>query len=236
MSAHDRVVDELLTKYSLISDQVTKKEVAIILRLIAEIVDREYDSAAGSKAGSTETAYTNGHTTAPRTASRPAIVEFGCYTGTTSLFIQRLLRIIDPSRPYHVYDSFAGLPDKLPQDESPAGFAFKAGELHAPKAVFIQNFKRAAVPLPIIHKNWFEALDSTDVPSEIAVAFLDGDYFSSIDSCLRLLKNRMIAGGVIIVDDYLSTALPGAKKATDAWLHITGFECSVKEGMAIIRT
>jgi len=54
------------------------------------------------------------------------IVEFGCYSGTTSLFIRRLLDEKGESnkRSFHVYDSFEGLPEKTEQDASVAGGKF----------------------------------------------------------------------------------------------------------------
>jgi O-methyltransferase len=135
-----------------------------------------------------------------------------------------------------VYDSFVGLPPKLPQDASPAGFAFQAGELTATKAHFVQNFKKAQLPLPIIHKGWFETIAESDVPSPIAFAFLDGDYFSSIQSSLLLVESKLSPGAVIIIDDYLSSTLPGAKKAADAWMAQRNLSCTVRAGMAIIKT
>jgi O-methyltransferase len=48
------------------------------------------------------------------------VVEFGCYVGTTSLVIRRLLEEYHESdkREFHVYDSFKGLPEKAEQDVS----------------------------------------------------------------------------------------------------------------------
>lgn len=208
MTASDTLIRQLLTKYSLISDQVTKAEVQVILEHLAAVVQNNIPG---------------------------AIVEFGCFAGTTSLFVQRWLQASKQTREYHVYDSFAGLPQKTAADASPAGFAFTAGELLATKSQFIQNFKRANVPLPIVHKGWFEDIPAQAVPPHIALAFLDGDYYSSIWSSLALIGRNMSSGGVIIIDDYLSSTLPGAKKAADAWLLKTGRTCTVREGMAIIR-
>ncbi len=203
----DPDIDKLLHKHQLLSDQVTKSEIEVILLSLKHVVGKQVSG---------------------------CVVEFGCYAGTTSVFVQRWLRAHASDRLLHVYDSFAGLPDKLSEDDSPAGFAFKRGELIATKQQFIQNCKKAHVPLPVIHKGWFESIHHADVPSPIALAFLDGDYFSSIRASLALIQHKMSPGGVIIIDDYLSTTLPGAKKATDQWLRQTGRDCSVREGMAIV--
>ena len=180
------MIDEILRAHPLISDQVNQNQVRVILQ--------ELDALVGSGVPG-------------------AVVEFGCYTGTTSLFIRRLLNKLGDDREFHVYDSFAGLPPKSHQDDSPAGEQFRAGELLATKKQFILNFKKAGLALPVIHKGWFSDFTSIEVPSEIALAFLDGDFYDSIKDSLNLVLPNMTAGGTIIIDDYSNEALPGAAKA-----------------------
>lgn len=143
------------------------------------------------------------------------IVEFGCYSGTTSLFIRRLLDQQQQSdkRMFHVYDSFAGLPEKTRQDASVAGDQFTAGELAISKKQFLQNFRAAHLPPPVVHKGWFDQLTNDDIPQQIAFAFLDGDFYQSIMDSLQLVWPRMAKGGVVLVDDYGREALPGAERA-----------------------
>ena len=62
------ITDQLLAKYSIISDQVDAKELGVLLRELEKVLQ---SGAAGN------------------------IVEFGCYVGTTSLFIRRLLDAYD---------------------------------------------------------------------------------------------------------------------------------------------
>jgi O-methyltransferase len=177
--------EKLLTKYPLISDQVNKDQLAVILSELERVLPR-LDG---------------------------AVVEFGCYIGTTSLFIRRLLDILHDDREFHVYDSFEGLPPKTSQDESRAGEQFVAGELAVSKKQFLQEFKKAGLRPPVTQKGWFGELSNADVPGQIAFAFLDGDFYESIRDSLRLVLPRMQQGGVIIVDDYAREALPGAAKA-----------------------
>jgi len=176
---------ELLGKYPLISDQVSKDQLRVILTELEKVLP----------------------------GLDGAIVEFGCYIGTTSLFIRRLLDTYNDTREFHVYDSFAGLPPKTTQDESRAGDQFQAGELAVSKKQFLQQFQKACLRPPIVHKGWFSNLAGDDVPPKIAFAFLDGDFYESIRDSLRLVLPRMQQGGVIVVDDYAREALPGAAKA-----------------------
>jgi O-methyltransferase len=176
----------LTNKYSIISDQVSREQLKVILQELE----------------STLIADVHGE-----------VVEFGCYIGTTSLFIRRMLDARDEKRELHVYDSFEGLPKKAIQDASAAGEQFKAGELSVSKKQLIREFQKANLKLPIIHKGWFNQLTGNDVPKQIAFAFLDGDFYESIRDSLKLVLPRAAPGATIIIDDYAREALPGAAKA-----------------------
>jgi len=180
---------ELTKKYKLISDQIEQDELLVILTELEKVLDADVEG---------------------------DIVEFGCYSGTTSLFIQRMLIAKGSTKKLHTYDSFDGLPEKSKQDTSPLGVDFKRGELRSTKADFIHNFRKANLPLPIICKKWFHEVEDHEIPDKICFAFLDGDYYKSIRSSLSLVLPRMQPGGVIIVDDYDNPALPGAKKAVES--------------------
>ena len=163
------------------------------------------------------------------------VAEFGCYIGTTALFVQRLLRQKAIDKQLHVYDSFAGLPAKTNEDLSPAGQQFKAGELTVSKAEFIKQFRQAAVPLPVVHKGWFADLTLADVPAALCFAFLDGDFYDSIQQSLRLVWPRLVPGAIVVVDDYQSLALPGARRAVDEWLRLHPGQLRVEASLAVIR-
>jgi O-methyltransferase len=101
---------------------------------------------------------------------------------------------------------------------SPLGEAFRPGELRATREQLVSNFRRAHLSLPVVHKKWFADLTPDDIPESIAVAFLDGDYYESIMSPLKLIEDQMTGGALIVVDDYGNDKLPGAKRAVDDWL------------------
>lgn len=199
---------DLLLKYSLVSDQVDKKELGIILEAFEQCL---VDSVAGD------------------------VVEFGCYTGTTSLFLERLIVSYGGDKQLHVYDSFAGLPEKSMQDSSPVGTHFKAGELLATKKELIAHFKKAGLRTPYIHKAWFSDLASNDVPDSIAFAYLDGDFYASILDPLKLIWNKLSSGACVAVDDYGREALPGVTKAVDEFCSMNSCGLSVHNSIALIR-
>lgn len=202
-----REITKLIERYGLVSDQVDKAELTVVL---GELV-RSIDSVEGS------------------------IVEFGCYRGTTSLYIKRVLDKLAPALPFHVYDSFEGLPEKAAQDSSPAGMQFVAGELAVSKKDFINEFKKAGLALPHIHKGWFDALGGEDVPEPIAFAFLDGDYYDSIRQSLRLIEGKLAPGATVVVDDYANEALPGAARALDEWIRARRLSVRTVASLGIVR-
>ncbi|MBQ6355240.1 class I SAM-dependent methyltransferase [Candidatus Saccharibacteria bacterium] len=163
------------------------------------------------------------------------LAEFGCYRGDTSLLLQKLLQN-SATRRLWLYDSFAGLPEKSPEDRSAAGDAFKQGELNVTKREVIEKFKRHNLRLPIIKKAFFEDLQPTDLPEKIAFAFLDGDLYASIKISLKLTIPRLAENGIIIVHDYNNPELPGSAKAVDEFLSThRNLKLEVRETLAIIR-
>lgn len=188
--------------------QVTKTETEIILDLLEKSLSTEGD-----------------------------IVEFGCYRGDTSVLMKRLLEKNNSEKILWLYDSFEGLPAKTREDQSVAGDQFKAGELLVTKREVIEKFKRNGLRLPKIKKGFFEDLNpEEDVPEKIAFAFLDGDLYTSIKTSFKLVENRMVKGGIIIVHDYNNPELPGSSRAVDEWLKSHANKTlEVKETLAIIR-
>jgi len=190
---------QLLDKYPIISDQIKRPALETVLGELERVL------AAG----------------VPGDA-----VEFGCYIGTTSLFIRRLLDAYEgggtspnsddtnsSGKVFHAYDSFAGLPPKTTADNSPVGDDFKAGELAVSKKQYMEQFHRAGLRAPVTHKGWFKDLTAHDVPEQISFAFLDGDFYESILDSLKLVWPWMQPGGGICIDDCGREALPGVDRA-----------------------
>ncbi len=204
--------NKLLAKHRLVSDQVSISEVKVIIDQLNKTIE---SGIAGD------------------------VVEFGCYKGTTSLFLMRVLVESGEvaKRKLWLYDSFAGLPAKSEADISGLGDEFKEGELAATKAEVIHNFVHANLPKPIIKKGWFSELVEADVPGRIAFAYFDGDYYESIKDSFRLCGNKLAPGATIVVDDYTNQRLPGVARAVDEWMadHRNLVQnCTVTDSLMII--
>ena len=160
-------------------------------------------------------------------------VELGCYKGDTSLLLAEVLQETD--KKLWLYDSFEGLPPKTEADVSELGRDFVAGALAVSKREVKARFLRAGLRVPVIKKAWFEELVETDLPDKIALAFIDADLYASIKAGLKLVEDKMVAGGVILVHDYVNPALPGVAKAVDEWAEQKHKEIIVFQSLAIIR-
>lgn len=189
---------------ALLSDQVDEKEIAIILRELNLTLGKNITG---------------------------DVVEFGCYSGTTSVHLAKTL--MSSPRELWLYDSFEGLPEKSDKDLSPAGIQFKPGELAVSKKTLLKNFHTLNLPRPRVKKAWFSELTNDDVPQKICFAFLDGDYYESILDPLKLIWDKLSAGACVIVDDYANEALPGAARAIDDWLKTHPANLKVEHSLAI---
>lgn len=200
------------------NDQVTPAETAVLLDLAAACLDLSGDW-----------------------------VEFGCYKGDTSVLLGRLLQQHRPasqatshSAPQPpaprlwLYDSFAGLPEKSPQDLSGAGQPFQAGALAVTKHEVTTKLRRAGLKHVVVKKAWFSDLTPADLPDHIAFAFLDGDLYDSIKTSLRLVAPRLVPGARLVVHDYNNPELPGATRAVDEFLRSHPRTLTVRHSLAIM--
>jgi O-methyltransferase len=151
-----------------------------------------------------------------------AVVELGCYEGTTAILLQMTLDRLDSPKALHVYDSFAGLPEKTVEDGETR---FTRGDCRTTLAKLTENFERFGVKRPTIHAGWFAETLPTELPERICFAHVDGDFYTSVRESLEHVYPRLSKGAVVVVDDYCDPALnpvyhslPGVKRACDDFL------------------
>lgn len=150
------------------------------------------------------------------------LVELGCNEGKTAVLIAEMMRQYDNSRKLHLYDSFEGLPRAGEND----GATFKEGWMATTEQRVYQNFERYGLPVPEVHKGWFDKTLPVSLPKEICFAHLDGDFYESILVSLQYVYPRLSKGAICVVDDYSDPSinprawnqLPGVKKACDEFL------------------
>ena len=204
------LADQQLAKYPIISDQINRPAIGAVLRTLESVLEADV---AGD------------------------IVELGCYIGTTTLFLRRVLDATNQStkRRLYAYDSFSGLPEKTALDASGSGEQFKGGELTVSKKQFLHEFQKANLNPPVTTKAWFSDITSGQLPPNIAFGFLDGDFYESIIDSLRLVWPRLAAGGAIAIDDYQQSALPGVERAVRDFFQDKAISLHHEHHIAIIR-
>ena len=150
------------------------------------------------------------------------MLSLACNTGASSVLITRLLQENNSAKKLAVFDSFDGLPSAKQID---GGF-YKSGELKTSEGILRDNFKKYNLPIPEIHKGWFQDTLPNELPEQIAFAYLDGDFYDSIIISLQYVYPKLSPGAVCLIDDYCDpqinpkgwNRLPGVKKACDEYL------------------
>ena len=162
------------------------------------------------------------------------IVECGVWRGGSSMAIaQTLLNRGDVSRSLYLYDTFEGMTEPDARDVAADGTP-AAELLSAAKRLEDKNksYTWAFASLEDVQKNMElvgyprgqklfvkgrveETIPST-IPERIALLRLDTDWYESTKHELVHLYPRLVAGGVLMIDDYGHWS--GARKATDEYL------------------
>jgi O-methyltransferase len=142
------------------------------------------------------------------------LVELGCFTGTSAMEIGKIMEYYDPSRVFHVFDSFE----------------WRKSLQESVKEVFIKNFKKAGLRLPVIHEGFFDKTLEKELPESIAFIHIDCgmgrnrlDHRDLVLFCLENIYNRLTTGAICLLMDYHDKQLtlkgldmnPGVKMACD---------------------
>ena len=146
------------------------------------------------------------------------IIEFGCFIGTVSIFIRKMLDEYKSDRLFHVYESWKGLPKKHEKDYTTNTRQFKEGMFEIDKNEFLKVFRNFNLKLPIIHDGEFANISNEDYPKSIAFVFIDGDFYTSTTDALNKVYSKVVNNGIILVDDCGWPPLPGPKLACEDFL------------------
>lgn len=147
-----------------------------------------------------------------------AVVELGCFEGTTSLFIRRLLDLYRSDKAFHVYDSFNGLPEPTHWDRSKTERKYSRGGCRTTREKLLFNFNQAGIAPPIIHEGWFTDIPDHQFPEKISFAFFDSDFYSSIMDSFNKVYDKLSRNAIVCIHDYGWEVLPGVEEACRAFL------------------
>lgn len=136
------------------------------------------------------------------------MVECGCYNGTSTAKLSIVASLI--GRKLHVFDSFEGLPSEdggfvkeYHIRRSSSRIGWRAGDYAAGLEKVRSNIERLGeIGACRFFKGWFsQTLTPQNLPSEIAVAFVDVDMPSSARDCLAAIWPAMTQGAVYFSHD-----------------------------------
>ncbi len=149
-----------------------------------------------------------------------AIVECGTWRGGMTF---GMLDVVPECRHAHMFDSFEGLPVPTDRDGRQVKELFDEELFHAKRNIAGYEDVRASATdfghsdRITFHKGWFDATVSPEaVGREIGILRVDGDWYDSTLVVLERLFDRVVPGGLIIVDDYYHW--PGCSQAVHDFL------------------
>lgn len=141
--------------------------------------------------------------------------ECGVFKGGTARMLAALIAD-NSARTLRLFDTFEGSPQidhthdiaypkrDITSDEEKVDLALSAVQQRLSERNFVQ-FHPGLVP------DTFAGLEQ----SKIALAHVDVDLYQGVKGCCEFMYPRMVAGGIMIFDDYGYASCPGARKAVD---------------------
>lgn len=140
------------------------------------------------------------------------IWECGVYKGGTALLLAQAIAqgAGTPARPQlHLFDTFTGLPPTDTQRDLLHAGAFADTTLDAVTRLLEEydfvSYHRGTMP------GTFEELEA----ATISFAHVDVDIYDSVLACCAFIYPRLVAGAVMVFDDYGFPSCPGARRAVD---------------------
>lgn len=148
-----------------------------------------------------------------------AVAEVGSFRGGSAYFIASSFKSLSGSEAeIHIFDTFEGHPADKITDSDPF---HKAGQFDGTS---YDDVRQYLSPFADLHVHKGEV--STSLPGlpdrSFRLVHIDTDLYQPTLECLAYFGQRLIAGGVCIIDDYASKKCPGVPKAVAEYLGAHG--------------
>jgi len=166
------------------------------------------------------------------------VVECGTFRGLSAYQLSKIIRSENSSVTLHIFDSFEGLSKIREEDKSDfVGISdnelrneFSYGEEHVRANLKDFDFIR-------FYKGWIPERFCEVKDKKFSFVHIDVDLYQPIKDSIEFFFSRLIAGGIMVFDDYGYTRqFPGAKKAVDEALELIDvqFFMSLPSGQAYL--
>jgi len=144
-----------------------------------------------------------------------SVCEFGVYKGGTALVISKVITESKIKKNLYLYDSFEGMPNFATNNDWHDETWFADTSLEV-TASMIENsefldvrFVKGIIPQTL----------SIALPEKICFAHIDLDLYVSIIETLHRIYNRIVMGGILLIDDYGEPTCYGARLAVDEFFN-----------------
>jgi O-methyltransferase len=140
--------------------------------------------------------------------------EFGCWSGSTFALAYAESRKAQPRPKLWAFDSFQGLP--APEGEKDKHALWTEGDMSMSLDLFRKTCRSNGVPDSAYHvvPGFYEdtigaSADTTALPQDIALAYIDCDLYSSTKTVMAFLGSRLKHGMIVALDDYYCYSATG---------------------------
>lgn len=165
------------------------------------------------------------------------ICEVGCWRGLSAYQIANYVKFNDLKVIFHIFDSFEGLSqiepiDKYNEDKR------KPENVRKQFACSLEEVQYNLREFDFIHfyKGWIPERFSEVANKRFSFVHIDVDLYQPTYDSFQFFYPRLIRNGLIVFDDYGCAQFPGAKKAIDECIAVSGdpFFIALPSGQAFL--
>lgn len=171
-------------------------------------------------------------------------IECGVWFGFTGIIYCEIAKQIDPSfdgTGLYLLDSYEGLSEKCDKD-TPATFNFESNAITAVNYSnnFICSLEKVTSQFQAYEnitliKGWIPQVFPHVPEKGWSFVHIDVDLYEPTLACLEYFYDRLLPGGIMICDDYLTPWFPGAMKAWDGFCAQRGISFAILDsGQSLI--
>lgn len=165
------------------------------------------------------------------------IVEVGCYLGGTAAVSAKMMKNLNCSRSYRVYDTFNGFTKAQWNVDAAKGVTsdvrndFSSNSPQLTRWVLDKHGGKDVA----IHQGDIGSISDTDLPAKISACLLDVDLTEPIYLGLARLYPRLQEGGMILIDDCDDEGWYRAKLGYERYMSEISQSPTYKFGMGLLK-
>ena len=142
--------------------------------------------------------------------------ECGVWRGHSAYIMASLLAEKDVEKTIHIFDSFEGLSDRKKEDES--RFDLSSEKQEVEKESFACDLRTVQTNLKKFgnikyYPGWIPDKFSEVSGQNFSLVHIDVDLYEPIRDSLKFFYERLVTGGIIVLDDVGMTQFQGAERA-----------------------